>query len=337
MVSDFGWTVHAPTEADARRKTVCGTPAYLPPEMLLGQPHSSGADVWALGILAFELLFGFTPFDPQHAPEVPETAPAPAGPTVALPADNAETASLYSRIVGGAFAFPDTPPVSQHAKDFISALLVVDPARRPDMATVAQHAWIRALVDPAATRAPVSPGAALDRAGSGVALPSPTALAAGSTRSRGALRAARLAAAAEGGPTSPPPPPTLGSPGPSRAASVAPPTLPSYATGSRSTGGGSSVGSSTGAGVSFSRRFGGARRVAATPTPSTASEQPSRREPAPALREARPSASNVAAGRPPLTPGKRQPQSSGPTRGPTAGHSVGSADSSPEGWRRYLM
>ena len=43
-----------------------GTPEYFAPEIVTGKGYDKGVDYWALGILIFEMLFGYTPFsDPQ--------------------------------------------------------------------------------------------------------------------------------------------------------------------------------------------------------------------------------------------------------------------------------
>jgi aurora kinase len=59
-IGDFGWSVHAPGN---RRKTLCGTLDYLPPEMVEGREHTARVDHWALGVLTYEFLVGRPPFE----------------------------------------------------------------------------------------------------------------------------------------------------------------------------------------------------------------------------------------------------------------------------------
>ena len=50
-----------------RRRTLCGTLDYLPPEMVEGREHDSAVDNWSLGVLAYEFLTGGPPFEaPGH-------------------------------------------------------------------------------------------------------------------------------------------------------------------------------------------------------------------------------------------------------------------------------
>ena len=59
-LTDFGWSNYMPNFC--RRTTVCGTPLYLPPEMIEKSGHDETADIWCIGVLLFELISGQTPF-----------------------------------------------------------------------------------------------------------------------------------------------------------------------------------------------------------------------------------------------------------------------------------
>ncbi|EPS38246.1 hypothetical protein H072_7982 [Dactylellina haptotyla CBS 200.50] len=111
-LSDFGWSVHAPTN---RRTTLCGTLDYLPPEMLREEPHGEKVDLWSLGVLMYEFLVGAAPF---------EDAPR----------------ETQSRIVRLRYQVPDF--VSPEAKDLITRLLRLDPEKRLPLDQVAEHPWI---------------------------------------------------------------------------------------------------------------------------------------------------------------------------------------------------
>lgn len=47
-VGDFGLAAKL-EPVERRRKTVCGTPNYLPPEVLNKEGHCRESDIWALG------------------------------------------------------------------------------------------------------------------------------------------------------------------------------------------------------------------------------------------------------------------------------------------------
>ncbi|XP_061487116.1 aurora kinase B-like isoform X5 [Rhineura floridana] len=114
-LADFGWSVHAPS---LRRTTLCGTTDYLAPEMIEGSPHGENVDVWCVGVLCYECLAGYAPFE---APTRTET---------------------FRRIQEVNFAFPSW--VSDGAKDLISKVLNHIPSLRLPLKEIIVHPWVKA-------------------------------------------------------------------------------------------------------------------------------------------------------------------------------------------------
>ena len=59
-LTDFGWSNYI--QEDKERKTVCGTPIYLAPEIIKETGHDERVDIWCIGVLLFELTTGKVPF-----------------------------------------------------------------------------------------------------------------------------------------------------------------------------------------------------------------------------------------------------------------------------------
>ncbi|KDR22618.1 Serine/threonine-protein kinase 12 [Zootermopsis nevadensis] len=113
LLADFGWSVHAPS---SRRKTLCGTLDYLPPEMVEAKTYNEFVDHWCLGVLCYEFLVGRPPFE------------------------SGDTNETYSRIKNVDLHFPKCVP--EGAKDLISKLLRQCPAERMPLPDVMKHPWI---------------------------------------------------------------------------------------------------------------------------------------------------------------------------------------------------
>ena len=59
-LTDFGWSNYM--QGDIKRTTVCGTPVYLAPEIINNQGHDEHVDIWCIGVLLFELMAGYSPW-----------------------------------------------------------------------------------------------------------------------------------------------------------------------------------------------------------------------------------------------------------------------------------
>ena len=57
---DFGWCVNL--LQNEKRTTFCGTFEYMAPEIVCEEKYDTGVDIWALGILLYEMLHGYSPF-----------------------------------------------------------------------------------------------------------------------------------------------------------------------------------------------------------------------------------------------------------------------------------
>lgn len=100
-ISDFGWSVRALT---TQRKTMCGTMDYLCPEIIQNKFYDWSVDVWALGVLTYELATGSAPFY------------------------NKDRQQQYKNIRNVNISYPEY--LSSEIVDFISKLLQKNPANR---------------------------------------------------------------------------------------------------------------------------------------------------------------------------------------------------------------
>jgi hypothetical protein len=62
VLLDFGLVARLSHSGEASRASMVGTPAYLPPELLYGQPSTPAGDWYAMGVLLYEALTGELPF-----------------------------------------------------------------------------------------------------------------------------------------------------------------------------------------------------------------------------------------------------------------------------------
>merc|ERR1711935_754396 len=57
-IVDFGFA----KVIESKSYTLCGTPEYLAPEIVLAKGHNKGVDYWALGVLIYEMRHSHSPF-----------------------------------------------------------------------------------------------------------------------------------------------------------------------------------------------------------------------------------------------------------------------------------
>ena len=68
-LADFGLAKENIGEKDFA-KSFCGSPAYLPPEMLHSKGVSKAADIYQIGAVLYEFLIGFPPYYTENIKEL---------------------------------------------------------------------------------------------------------------------------------------------------------------------------------------------------------------------------------------------------------------------------
>jgi len=99
-LTDFGFA----KVIEHRTYTLCGTPEYIAPEVLLNKGHGKPVDWWTLGILIYEMIVGYPPFVDED----------PMG--------------IYQKILSGKIVFPKL--FDKNAKGLVKKLLTADLGKR---------------------------------------------------------------------------------------------------------------------------------------------------------------------------------------------------------------
>jgi serine/threonine protein kinase len=99
VIIDFGFAKYVPIPT--KTFTLCGTPLYIAPEVILNRGHDHGADHWSFGILIYELLFGSNPFYKHGMDQM----------------------DLFRSIVKARYVTPTSPPISEEASNIMKGLL----------------------------------------------------------------------------------------------------------------------------------------------------------------------------------------------------------------------
>ncbi|KAF8874840.1 kinase-like domain-containing protein [Infundibulicybe gibba] len=118
MIADFGLSRIMEEEKLNLLTEICGTPGYMAPEIFKKTGHHKPVDIWAMGVITYFLLAGYTPFD-----------------------RDSQTEEMRA-IMAGDYSF--TPAeywanVSDTAKDFVRCCLEVDDKKRMTAEQALQH------------------------------------------------------------------------------------------------------------------------------------------------------------------------------------------------------
>ncbi|KAL5514677.1 hypothetical protein ACEPAG_1993 [Sanghuangporus baumii] len=121
MVADFGLSRVMDEDKLQLLTEICGTPGYMAPEIFLKSGHGKPVDIWAMGVVTYFLLCGYTPFDRDSQDQEMQA------------------------IIKGDYAFEPEEywaNVSETARDFVRMCLTLDPAKRPTAKEALEHAWL---------------------------------------------------------------------------------------------------------------------------------------------------------------------------------------------------
>lgn len=121
---DFGFA----KRVYGRTYTLCGTVDYLAPEIVSQQGHGFEVDLWALGVLVYEMLMGCPPFEGET---------------------KGDTSATYKNILAGQYEVPPGS-LTPEACNLIDGLLTVDclsrlGCGRTGMRDVKMHPWFNGL------------------------------------------------------------------------------------------------------------------------------------------------------------------------------------------------
>ncbi|XP_037909175.1 serine/threonine-protein kinase polo isoform X2 [Hermetia illucens] len=103
-IGDFGLATRIEFEGE-RKKTLCGTPNYIAPEILNKKGHSYEVDIWSIGCVMYTLLVGQPPFETKSLKDT------------------------YTKIKKCEYRVPNS--LRKTAADMIVAMLQSNPEKRP--------------------------------------------------------------------------------------------------------------------------------------------------------------------------------------------------------------
>lgn len=116
-LADFGFAINI---SKLKEKEVSlGTPAYVAPEIIRGDPYRAEVDIWSLGVVCYIMLCGCPPFQE-------------------------ESSKIFDQIKTGSYDFHEEQwsRVSPSAVDMVSRMLTVNQQERWTTQQLLMHPWM---------------------------------------------------------------------------------------------------------------------------------------------------------------------------------------------------
>jgi len=98
-VADFGFACKADLKGKELITDCVGTPLYMAPQLLEEKPYTAKSDIWSIGMMFYEMLFGKTPWPAR------------------------DLHSFLENMQNTPIRFPYEKPVTDVTKDFITKAL----------------------------------------------------------------------------------------------------------------------------------------------------------------------------------------------------------------------
>uniref|UniRef100_A0A8I3P5U6 Serine/threonine-protein kinase ULK3 n=1 Tax=Canis lupus familiaris TaxID=9615 RepID=A0A8I3P5U6_CANLF len=116
-LADFGFAQHmSPWD---EKHVLRGSPLYMAPEMVCQRQYDARVDLWSVGVILYEALFGQPPFASRSFTELEEKIRS-------------------NRVI----ELPLRPPLSRDCRDLLQRLLERDPNRRISFQDFFAHPWV---------------------------------------------------------------------------------------------------------------------------------------------------------------------------------------------------
>jgi len=105
--------------SEGSRTQACGSPFWMPPEMILRKPHNLSADIWSFGIVVLEVANG------------------------APPNRNSSLKALYDIVTKKPPTLAEPTKWSADFKDFVTQMLITEPEKRAVAEQLMEMPWLK--------------------------------------------------------------------------------------------------------------------------------------------------------------------------------------------------